>query len=219
MKSDQTHLPEPQRLALAHAPFGQRGQWLALFCLDHALGRIVAGTSEAILGQMRLAWGRDQLQAPLEKRPKGNPTLADIGDHWHGREDALLKLVDSWELLLVTEVIDDHALTAFAKGRAAPFVCLAECANSPCEHAHIESAGQCWALTDLSIHLSDVEGRENVQRLAKEQMQTARALDRSMRPLTILEGLSRRTLEQGHTSLVGDRLSPLVALRLGIFGH
>lgn len=219
MEAAETEIPEPQRLALAHAPSGLRAQWLAFFSLDHALGRIVAGTSETILGQMRLAWWRDQLEAPAEARPKGNPTLSAISQFWHGHEGALIELVDSWELLLATEVIDDQALMDFAAGRSAPFAKLAELANAPFDKGMIANAAQGWALTDLSIHLSDAEGRENVQRLARELLQNTARLDRSMRPLTILAGLSKRALEQGRTSLVGDRLSPLVALRLGIFGR
>ncbi|WP_379550504.1 hypothetical protein [Qipengyuania sp. DGS5-3] len=214
-----TEIPEAQRLSLAHAPAGHRGQWLAFFSLDHALGRIVAGTSEAILGQMRLAWWRDQLGAPIETRPKGNPILSNISEFWAGYEKPLIELVDSWELLLVTDVMDDGALESFAQGRVAPFKALAKRANSACHKSLIANAARCWALTDLSLHLSDTDGRKNVQRLVKEHTQVNGALDRSMRPLTILEGLSVRALKQGRTSLVGDRLSPLFALRLGIFGR
>ena len=219
MDSSDAEISEPQRLALAHAYRGQRNQWRAFFSLDHALGRIVAGTSEAILGQMRLAWWRDQLGEPAEMRPSGNPTLSAVSEFWAGHESPLIDLVYSWELLLVAEVIDDDTLRRFAKGRAAPFIRLAENAGSKSAGALVANSAECWSLTDLSLHLSDPEGRSNVQRLAKELAQKTSTLDRAMRPLTILEGLSKRALQQSHTSLVGDRLSPLVALRLGIFGR
>jgi len=88
--------PEVSRIALASAG-SRRDIWLAAFALDGRIGRMVLGASEPMLGQMRLAWWRDQLGAAASARPQGDLLLDLIGRTWAGNELPLLALVDGWE--------------------------------------------------------------------------------------------------------------------------
>jgi phytoene synthase len=54
-------LPIERRLALAYAPGRARAATLGLFALDAALGNLVRAAREPLLGQMRLAWWREEL--------------------------------------------------------------------------------------------------------------------------------------------------------------
>ena len=81
--------PEVSRIALASAG-SRRDIWLAAFALDGRIGRMVLGASEPMLGQMRLAWWRDQLGAPASARPQGDLLLDLIGRTWAGNELPLL---------------------------------------------------------------------------------------------------------------------------------
>ena len=95
----QENLPAEIELALAYTPAAQRPALRIFFELDARLGRIVAGTNEAMLGQMRLAWWRETLAKPVAERPSGDQVLNAIGEHWVGKEADLIKLVDGWERL------------------------------------------------------------------------------------------------------------------------
>ena len=59
-------------------------------------------------------------------------------------------------------------------------------------------------------------------RVLDQERGAARAegqLPAALRPLAVIEGLARRSLRAGGGPMLGDRLSPLVALRLGLFGR
>ena len=81
----QEELPEVSRIAFASTG-RNRDPWLAALALDGRIGRMVLGASEPMLGQVRLAWWRDQLGKPIGDRPRGDPLLDLIGQCWHGRD-------------------------------------------------------------------------------------------------------------------------------------
>ena len=70
----QEELPEVSRIAFASTG-RNRDPWLAALALDGRIGRMVLGASEPMLGQVRLAWWRDQLGKPIGDRPRGDPLL------------------------------------------------------------------------------------------------------------------------------------------------
>jgi len=91
--------PEVLRVALSSAS-AHRDIWLAAFALDGRVGRMVLGASEPMLGQMRVAWWRDQLSKLVNDRPRGDQLLDLIGTNWNQNEAALVDLIDGWEALL-----------------------------------------------------------------------------------------------------------------------
>ena len=68
-------LPTEIELALAYTPRDRREAMRVAFELDRRLARIVAATTEPMLGQMRLAWWRDILAKPVDERPRGDVVL------------------------------------------------------------------------------------------------------------------------------------------------
>lgn len=90
---------------MLYAPAAVRPALMALHGLDLELGQVVAGTSDAMIGQIRLAWWREALAAldttpppaqPLlqliaaEVLPRGlaGATLAGLEDRWAGLIDS-----------------------------------------------------------------------------------------------------------------------------------
>jgi phytoene synthase len=159
---------------------------------------------EPMLAQIRLAWWRERLAEPAERRPAGEPLLALLGD----RAKAFGPLVDGWEALLGDAPLPRAALADFADGRAQALGGLAEVLGSAREAS--ETAGRCWALADLAGRLSDPEERAQVAALRAEAPAFP-SLPRAMRPLVVLDGLASRN-RNGPTTL-------LTAMRLGIFGR
>jgi phytoene synthase len=210
-------LPLPQRLALAHAPRRLREATLGLFALDAHIANLVRKAREPLLTQARLAWWRERLEEPVGRRPKGDPLL-DLLVSWREREAALVALVDGWEHLL-TERLDGAAMEGFAEGRAAGFVGLAALAGEEGRGTSAAQAGTRWALTDLAAHLGNAEERGRALDAAHATGRRHVALPRALRPITVLDGLARRSLARGGVPLADGPFAGLAALRLGIVGR
>jgi len=88
-------------LAALYAPAGVRPALIALFGVDAELGVVVAGTTEPMIGEIRLAWWREALEgvdggtvpaqpllqlvaAELLPRGIGGAALAGLEDRWLG---------------------------------------------------------------------------------------------------------------------------------------
>lgn len=213
MASDQTEIRSPEaQLALAHSPGEVRDALRIFLDLDARLARIVAGTSEPMLGQMRLAWWRDTLRLPVDERPRGDAVLDAIGKQWQAREDALIGLVDGWENMLA-EQLDRETAMGFASGRASG---LAAIAGTP--DAALAQSAQRWALVDAAVHLPDGEERELLLDLARSMPAPTR-LARPYRGIAILDALALRSLKRGGRPLMEGRSAALTAIRAAIFGR
>ena len=206
------------RIALASARHN-RDAWLTALALDGRVGRIVLGAGEPMLAQMRLAWWRDQLRADVADRPSGDYLLDLIGTCWSGAEGALVNLVDGWEALLAPRPLSAEATRPFVSGREQLAEVLA--IRCDCEQARAAAgaAGRLWARADLAIHAAGTEERDLALAAAGPDLATPIALPRALRPLAVIGGLARRSLRAGGTPYLGDRLSPITALRLGLFGR
>jgi len=112
-------LPPEAELALAWSAPKVRGLLSIALQLDRRLARIVTRTQELTLGQMRLAWWRDILGKPASERPQGDVVLDAIGNHWIGREAALIAMVYGWEVFITADPLDQPAIENFGKGRSA----------------------------------------------------------------------------------------------------
>lgn len=214
----QEELPEVSRIAFASTG-RNRDPWLAALALDGRIGRMVLGASEPMLGQVRLAWWRDQLGKPTRDRPRGDPLLDLIGQRWHGREAALLALVDGWEALLGDRPLAQADMARFVEGRGALAKGLAQLLSQARHEPEAERAGKLWALADLAIHAQAEEERSSALDQGAPHARRPLSLPRSMRPLAVIGGLARRSLRGEGAAMLGDRFSPLVALRLGMVGR
>lgn len=203
-------LPDWGPLVLAHARTSDRAALEAMLAFDLRLGRIVYGASEPMLGQIRLAWWREEIarercaDAPLP----ADPLLSAIVEHWGRSTSGLLALLDGWERRLGEAPLGSQTDKAFSEGRSLAFSGFADLAG---ESAHRQDAGmhgQAWGLAELAMS----EGS------AADALDPLPRLPRSLRPLSVIGGLSVRAVKRGGRPLLGDRFSPLVALRLGIFG-
>ncbi|MEE4317418.1 MAG: hypothetical protein V2I74_10605 [Erythrobacter sp.] len=209
-------LPAEADLAVAWSPARVRAPLSTFLQLDHRLARIVARTTEPMLGQMRLAWWRDVLRQPPAERPFGDVVLDGIGRHWQGREAGLIALVDGWEILIGAERLGADEAASFASGRAAPFVSLVGKATvSACDRTG--QAAKLWALADAAAGISDV-GERRVFLDAARNIGTPRGrLPAEMRGLAVLEALARRALRNDGAPLMAGRGASLAALRAAIF--
>lgn len=210
--------PEVARIALASAG-RHRDLWLAAFALDGRIGRMVLGATEPMLGQIRLAWWRDQFGQPVATRPEGDPLLDLIGRSWEGRERALRELVDGWEALLSPRPLSEADCASFVAGRASLARALAESVGSPAAVSEAKRAGTLWGLADLAIHAQEAGERSAALDRAAEIARKNLRLPRTLRPLSVIGGLARRSLKSGGRPFLGDRVSPFIALRLGLFGR
>lgn len=207
-------LPPRVRLALSYAPSSSRGALLAFFALDLRLAGIVRGSREPMLAQLRLAWWREQIGQDASA-PSGNDPLLKVLTAWPGPRDALAGLTDGWEAMIGAAPLPDGAFGALANARAAALAALAETS------AHCAAAlrmGRNWALADIAEHLSDPRERDAVFTLARAQDWHLEPLPRALRPLAVLHGLARRTIQDDNPQEQLTPLALLAAMRIGLLG-
>lgn len=212
--------PEPlsaeAELALAWSPPEIRGALTTALQLDRRLARIVARTTEPMLGQMRLAWWRDALGKPAADRPRGDAVLDAIGEHWAGREAAMIALVDGWEVLVTAEQLGVAEIGAFGTQRGAFFVALSDDRDAASD-ARVAAAALRWALADAATAVSDADERALLIEAGLAHTDDRKRLPRPLRGLAVLEALAVRALRRGGRPLMEGRGAPLAALRAAIF--
>ena len=209
-------LPAEAGLALAWSPAKVRAPLSTFLQLDRRLARIVARTSEPMLGQMRLAWWRDALRQPSEARPLGDAVLDAVGRDWRGGEPALIALVDGWEVLIGAERLGRVEAESFAAGRAAPFAAMLG-ERSAADRARTGQAARLWALADAVTGISDPDERRVFLDAARRSDRLRGRLPREMRGLAVLEALARRSVRHDGAPLMAGRGASLAALRAAIF--
>ena len=106
-------------LVIGHVPARARAGFAAVLALDDVLAGIVRTTREPIVGQMRLTWWFDALEAlDREPSPLGEPVLTALARDWrpHGGTGAMLAgMIDGWEALLSPDPLDPAAMRLFAE--------------------------------------------------------------------------------------------------------
>lgn len=201
---------EAERLAIAYAPARLRPRFAALLAFDSVLGRIALAAREPLPAQLKLAWWREACARLPEARE--HPVLAALAASWTADPAPLVALVDAWEEIAVAEPRFADAGDAVARARG---VTLALCAGEDEAPAH--AAARVWTLATLAEHAPDAAQRARMRAVAR--LVPPRRLPRALRPLAVLDGLARRALAADRARLLGDRWSPLAAVRLGIFGR
>jgi phytoene synthase len=202
------------RLALAYAPAAARDDWLTLLALDERLGGVVRTAREPMLAQLKLAWWRDRLSADPGGWPKGEPLLARLAG-W--REPAgLLPLIDGWEALLAEPPLDAVALDAFAGGRAGALSGFARQLGAG--EASAEPWVRSWSLAEVGLYRSAGEAGV-IGALLAAQPQPAEPLVRALRPLVVLERVTRRALDRGGAEALYRPGAWFAAVRAGLLGR
>lgn len=203
-------LGEAERVALAYAPAKVRAGLAAVLAFDSVLARVAVSAREPLHAQLKLAWWREACaQLPAGRGP---PVLAALAATWRQDPALLVALVDAWEEIAAGAGAYAEAVEAIAHRRGRLLGVWA-----PRDEDAARQAARLWTLTVLAGRAPDAAEREQMRAAARQIPQLR--LPRSLRPLAVLAGLSRRALKRGHGALLGDRLSPLAALRLGIFGR
>lgn len=202
-------------LALAHTPVPLRQRLQAALALDHRLAKLVSGTNEPMLGQMRLAWWRDMLSVDAAQRPEGDQVLDAIAQHWPDDARKLVDLVDAWECMLAEPPLSKSLIQDFANGRGGLFsAALGDAADL----ASVNSAGERWALIDAALHIANEEERALFLALARA-IPASGALKSPFKGLAILNALSVRSLKNDLSPLMQGRSAALIAWRAAILGR
>lgn len=134
-------------LALLYAPVGLRPALFALHGLDLELASVVVGTSEAMIGEIRLAWWREALAGLDAGRVPAQPLLEVLaGDVVaHGIAGAeLATLEDRWLGMIGT----DDVPAAHVDGGAQLFAMSARLLGGDPKLAAV--LGRAWVLGDDS---------------------------------------------------------------------
>jgi len=209
-------LPSEAELALAWCAPKVRGPLSIALQLDRRLARIVARTSEPMLGQMRLAWWRDALGKPVVERPRGDMVLDGIGQHWAGREALLVQMVDGWEELVTAEQLGEAEATALGAGRGVFFTALSSDAT-PAATGRLAAAGFRWAMADAAARVSDEGERATLIAAGLAQEDRGGRLPPGLRGIAVLEALALRAMRRGGQPLMEGRGASLAALKAAIF--
>lgn len=205
---------DPERaLALAYAPDdGRRAALSALLALDAALAEVVRTTTQPAIGQIRLAWWREQLAKLDQAPPPAMPVLTALAETVLPRGvtgAAIATIVEGWEVLIEEPTLDRDALRRFGEGRGGQIFALATMILGG-KRDRAASLGSGWALGDLVRHLQDADIAEQAAALAQDAL--AVPLSGVARPLGML-ALSAR-LDLAGTAPGG----PKRAARLAWFG-
>lgn len=220
MTPPSTDILQPEiQLALAHTSLDYREALRIFFDLDLRLGRILAGTTEPMLGQMRLAWWRETLSNPVTERPNGDEVLDAIGVHWVGREAALIELVDGWEELLPEPPLGEEHARKFAQGRIAAIEAAFGDKAGIWDKESTGALAWHWALADLVTSVSQPEEREMLIALALEQQKPEKRQSAPFKGIAVLGALALRSLENGGRPLMEGRGASVTALRAAILGR
>ncbi len=209
--------PDAERaLILTYAPPAGRAALAALLGLDDALAQLLRTTREPAIGQIRLTWWRERLEALDKGPPPAEPVLQAIAAS--GVPGApLAAIADGWEVLL-EERLDADALARFGAGRGALFVAAGKALGATGDP--LEAAGQGWALADLARHLGEPGEAAAARAMASPLLAAATAArwSREGRGLGAMAHLARRdlALAAGEAAPVGapSRVARLLWHRL-----
>jgi 15-cis-phytoene synthase len=196
--------PPDVTLALAYATAQDRRKLAVLLDFDLELGRVVAAAREPVIGQIRLAWWRDQLLATDGENRPALPLLQRVVEILMVNDvnrEGLVKLVDGWESLLARPELSDVTLSHYADLRGGALFGLAARLCRASTSDGILTAGAGWALMDFAVHCSQAEVATRAVGLARERFERSSVakLPRTMRILAVLaRDDARRGLEKRH---------------------
>ncbi|WP_375272159.1 squalene/phytoene synthase family protein [Sphingomonas sp.] len=192
----------------------------ALFALDRQFGDIVRTTVQPIVGQMRLTWWFEAIEALETGPPPAQPLLADLAARVLPADvgaKLLASMSEGWEVLLDDERCDPASLKEYARLRGGRLFAAAG-KLMRVDAPMLEEAGMTWALADLATHVTrpDLRGRAREMACALAE-QTFAGRWRGARVLGAL-ALDARAAMLGQGTPDGPRRAAAVA-RFRLFGR
>jgi phytoene synthase len=190
---------DPDRvLALSYVPAGRRPAVEALWRLDVALGKVLAGGREPMISRIKLAWWREALEKLDSAGAPAEPLLQALATHVvplgvAGSELAAME--QGWAALIGELELSEEDLALYARGRGANLFGLTARLLGD-ESFDTEAAGEAWALTDLARHSGNAPDREAALAGARIRSAPARWPTR-LRPLGMLSILALRDAAPG----------------------
>jgi 15-cis-phytoene synthase len=180
---------EIQTIALAHAPKGCRAALAALWDYDATLGRVVATTTEPMIGQMRLTWWHDRMVGLDAGEVSAEPVIVALHDvvrDYDVTGAMLAKLVEGWEVLLDPLPLSDEVLRSYGALRGEQLFHV----SALILNARISAGiGAAWALIDFATHCSDIVTAGRAHMLARDML--SRVSIREPKVLRILGRVAR----------------------------
>ncbi|QLC24203.1 hypothetical protein HFP57_03615 [Parasphingopyxis algicola] len=189
-------LADPEReLALSYAPATNAGHLRTLWMVDERFGAIVAGTSDATIGEMRLLWWREALteqdgdlraEPLLERVAETIAATGADGAEWG-------KMAEGWFALL-QEPLEPADLRRFADERGGRLFALSAKLLAADVPGFVVESGRAWALSDLACRTSDPDIAVDARAMARAIFAEAdpKPWPRALRPLGALAVLARR---------------------------
>lgn len=219
MKLGDDALPPLAILLSAHAG-GQVDRHRALWAFDARLAKVARTTSEAMIGQMRLAWWNDVIDDGTGVKGQGEPVVDAMRACGAIDLPGLSAVIDGWEVLVVEPEIDLLGLRDYAVGRGGGmFRALADVAEAP---DWLIAAGQVWALWDLAGHVGDEALATAALELAQTLLPQAEDAQwtRDWKPLRIAFTLARQDVAEGRGAPTGiSRSLAWRLLRIALVGR
>ncbi|MFC3441413.1 hypothetical protein ACFOKF_09450 [Sphingobium rhizovicinum] len=192
----------------------------AIWAFDARLAKVARTTSEAAIGQMRLAWWNDVVEDADGRKGRGEPVVDAMRASGAMTAPGLVAMIDGWEVLVVEPEIDAQGLRDYAVGRGGGlFRALADAADAP---EWLVAAGQLWALWDLIGHVDDPALRDAALTMARDLLpatEQARWL-KEWKPLRIAFTLARQDVLAGQGAPLGiSRTLAWRLLRIALVGR
>jgi phytoene synthase len=195
-------LDTERQLALSYVPAARRPALATLWRLDATLGGLLAGGSQPMVTQIKLAWWREAMEALDRTAPPAEPLLQAVAHilvpaGLSGATPA--EMTGGWEILLTSETIREEDLGAYARQRGGLLFRCSALLLGQLSGAEVERAGEGWALVDLARRSGTAEEAE--QALAAARLRMAGSFERrwsaALRPLGMLAALARRDADRG----------------------
>ncbi len=179
MKSKESALAPPARLAIAYARADLRLPFSLILRFDERIAGVVGRSNEPMIAQMKIAWWHDAIAAAVVDRPKGEPLLIELNEIDNkSLIEAMQQLLDAWEFLLAEEQWSAEILSQFENARGAAV--FGTYAGWIGDDSNVKDIGEQWATQDLRLKFG-VRVAANTAPDIKSMPKS-----RSLRPLTIL---------------------------------
>lgn len=210
----------PERaLALSYAADACRPGFAALLSLDETLGHVLRTTREPLVGQMRLTWWFEALEALDRGQPPAQPVLRALAAEvlTRGASGAdLAGMIDGWEALLDPAPLTPARLDDHAERRGALLFRLSGRILGATSGDPVAAAGAGWALADVAAHVRDPAAAAAARALARTALDPAfgRHWSRPARALGALALSARMDLARPATGGSPARVARLAWHRL-----
>ena len=141
-------------VAFSYAPMSVRPALKLMWSLDDRLGDIVGRARGPFLGEIRLAWWRDQLAG--NEVAASEPILNAVrASSLNGQ--VLAEIAEGWSLALASMPLDCQTLEKYAVKRGESLFGEAARLLGEPRFAPLSDAGIGWALTDFADRCANVE--------------------------------------------------------------